>query len=140
MATVHKKIQRHTITNSQRKGGALLRTIILSSSAHLENGNKKVTYILKLTGCVAETHRRDDNTRRGITTNKKKRRTATDGGGRRIDRKSQNPEGRWQSLLIGILTEDPGYKSRKTGERQRIGERQDRRKRRTNNGRKRNRR
>ena len=61
---------------------------------------------MKLIGCVAETHRRDDNTRRGITYNKKTRRTATDGGGRRIDRKSQNPEGRWQSLLIGILTEE----------------------------------
>jgi len=61
---------------------------------------------LKLIGCVAETHRRDDNTRRDITYNKKTRRTATDGGGRRIDRKSQNPEGRWQSLLIGILTEE----------------------------------
>ena len=41
-----------------------------------------------------------------MTYNKKKRRTATDGGERRTDRKSQNPEGRWQSLLIGILTEE----------------------------------
>jgi len=41
------------------------------------------------------------------------------GGGQRIDRELQNLEGRWQNLLIGTLTEDPGYKSRKTGERQR---------------------